>query len=72
LIRHLAPAVQWCRGYSTQEDKSSIAAQRRIQTLGVVQFRELLKWCVVMGVDDGCEPEPEEIQAIIAEGMRRR
>lgn len=23
---------------------------------------ELLKWGVMMGVDDGCEPEPEEVK----------
>lgn len=30
-----------------------------------------MKWGMVMGVDDGCEPEPEEIQAMIREDMNR-
>jgi hypothetical protein len=28
-----------------------------------MQFLELLKWGMLMGVDDGCEPTPEEVAA---------
>lgn len=59
------------RGYSTDEDKGAIAGQSRVKSISLAQFRELLKWGVVMGVDDGCEPEPHEVQQMIADANSR-
>lgn len=65
------PLVHVCRGYSTAEDVAAVAAQQRVKSITLAQFQELLKWGVVMGVDDGCEPEPEEVQAMIADTNAR-
>jgi hypothetical protein len=56
-----------CRGYSTDEDKQEVARNDPlIKSINLNQFAELLKWGVVMGVDDGCEPEAEEVRAGVA------
>jgi len=34
-----------------------------VNALSLADFCELLKWGIIMGVDDGCEPTPEEVQA---------
>ena len=61
-----------CRGYSTEEHKSQVAETAPlIRTINLKQFEELLKWGMLSGVDDGCEPEEEEKRAAIAEANRR-
>ena len=48
-------------GYCTPED---LAAQPPgVRRLRLPEFCELLRWGVVMGVDDGCEPTEEEVLA---------
>jgi hypothetical protein len=37
-----------------------------IKVLNRTAFLELLKWGILMGVDDGCEPTPEEVAAGVA------
>lgn len=34
-----------------------------VRPLGLKQMCELLRWGIVSGVDDGCEPTPEEVLA---------
>jgi len=34
-----------------------------VKRLQLDQFLELLKWGIVMGVDDGCAPTAEEVAA---------
>eukprot|EP00884_Botryococcus_braunii_P013540 jgi/Botrbrau1/22187/Bobra.168_1s0019.1 len=50
-------------GYSTPEEKEEASKSKRVRNLGLNQFTELLKWGILMGVDDGCEPEMHEILA---------
>lgn len=44
----------WCghgrRGYSTPEEKKEASQSKRIRTIGLHQFTELLKWGILMGV----------------------
>ncbi|KAF8063748.1 hypothetical protein HT031_003605 [Scenedesmus sp. PABB004] len=47
-------------GYNTAAERAAAAAAPGIRLLSRPAFLELLKWGVVMGVDDGCEPTPEE------------
>jgi hypothetical protein len=57
------------RGYSTEADRAEAragGARARIVPLRLPEFHELLKWGVLMGVDDGCEPEVEELAAATA------
>ena len=37
-----------------------------IKVLSRPAFLELLKWGILMGVDDGCEPTVEEVAAGVA------
>lgn len=50
-------------GYNTAEERAAAAALPGVRLLSRPQFCELLKWGVVMEVDDGCEPTPEEVEA---------
>uniref|UniRef100_A0A7S1X9G1 Uncharacterized protein n=1 Tax=Tetraselmis chuii TaxID=63592 RepID=A0A7S1X9G1_9CHLO len=47
-------------GYNTEEERQAARANG-ITVLSLEQCCELIKWGVVMGVDDGCEPEADEI-----------
>ncbi|PSC70318.1 hypothetical protein C2E20_6217 [Micractinium conductrix] len=50
-------------GYNTPEERAAAAALPGVRLLSRPQFLELLKWGVVMEVDDGCEPTQEEAEA---------
>lgn len=50
-------------GYCTAEERAAAAALPGIRVISRVQFLELLKFGVIMGVDDGCEPTAEEVEA---------
>lgn len=50
-------------GYCTDDERALAAALPGVRPLTLPQFRELLRWGVVMGVDDGCEPTAEEAAA---------
>lgn len=52
-----------CRGYNTAAERKQAKATPGIRLLSRPQFLEVLKWGVVMGVDDGCEPTAEEVAA---------
>lgn len=52
-------------GYCTPEEKDEARGIEGVRRLGLEEFTELLKWGIVMGVHDGCEPTPEEV----AEGV---
>jgi len=54
-------------GYCTDEERSRAATTPGIVLLQRPQFFELMKWGVLMGVDDGCEPTPQEV----VEGVHR-
>lgn len=41
------------------------------QVLSLPQMLELLKWGLVSGVDDGCEPTPDEVSAEAARTVYR-
>ena len=78
--RHSRPA-SWARrsllcdrrGYSTEEQKQEAArAAPLIKSITLKQFEELLKWGMLSGVDDGCEPEEEEKRAATAAANARR
>lgn len=47
-------------GYNTAEERAAAAALPGVTVLRLPQMLELLRWGVVMGVDDGCEPTAEE------------
>ena len=55
-------------GYSTEAERAAVArgALPGVRPLGLPQFCELLRWGVVMGVDDGCEPTAEEVEQGVA------
>ncbi|GAB4817350.1 hypothetical protein N2152v2_004396 [Parachlorella kessleri] len=61
-------------GYSTEAERTAVAqgALPGVRPLGLPQFCELLRWGVVMGVDDGCEPTAEEVEQGVAGSARRR
>lgn len=49
--------------WSYQDDeRRNRAKESGAKVLDLKDFVELMKWGVVMGVDDGCEPTPEEVQ----------
>jgi len=48
------------RGYNTDAERAEAEASG-IRVLSLESFVEFLTWGVIMGVDDGCEPEPDEI-----------
>ena len=50
-------------GYNTEEERAAAAALPGVRRLTLPQFCELLTWGCVSGVDDGCEPTPEEVEA---------
>ena len=50
-------------GYCTDGERASAAELPGVRPLALPQFLELLRWGVVMGVDDGCEPTAEEAAA---------
>lgn len=52
-----------CRGYCTREEREAAKRVAGVRVIGVGQFCELLRFGLMMGVDDGCEPTPEEVQA---------
>lgn len=54
-----------------QPASSNSKTAKEVLKLDLHHFHELMKWGMVMGVDDGCEPQPYEIQAMIEEDMRR-
>ncbi|GBF99414.1 hypothetical protein Rsub_12246 [Raphidocelis subcapitata] len=49
-------------GYCTEEEKAEAAALPGVRRLALRDFLELLKWGLVAGVDDGCEPTEEEVR----------
>lgn len=56
----------FCRGYNTQAEKAAARKAPGIRILSRTAFVELLKWGILMGVDDGCEPTAEEVAAGVA------
>lgn len=50
-------------GYVTAAELAEAKRLSRIKVLQLKQLQELLKWGMVMGVDDGCEPTAEEVAA---------
>lgn len=61
LRRYKLYLADW--GYCTEEEKEEARRREGVSVLSLKQFLELLKWGLVMGVDDGCEPTPEEVRA---------
>lgn len=53
----------FCRGYNTAAERKAAKSTPGITVLSRPAFVELLKWGILMGVDDGCEPTPEEVAA---------
>ena len=74
--RTACPSLLSCRyqlyladwGYCSAADLAAAAALPGVRRLSLPGFLELLRWGVVMGVDDGCEPTPEEVEAAAREG----
>lgn len=56
-------AVALCRGYNTAAERAAAKSTPGIRVLSRTAFIELLKWGILMGVDDGCEPTAEEVAA---------
>lgn len=56
------------RRYSTEEEREVVAGGGvpGVKSLGLAQMCELLRWGIVMGVDDGCEPTAEEVEEGVA------
>eukprot|EP00879_Flechtneria_rotunda_P030245 GHRR01032853.1.p1 GENE.GHRR01032853.1~~GHRR01032853.1.p1 ORF type:complete len:143 (+),score=45.70 GHRR01032853.1:360-788(+) len=59
-------------GYNTAAERKAAKSAPGIKLLTRSSFIELLKWGVVMGVDDGCEPTPEEVAAGVAYKLPRQ
>eukprot|EP00775_Hariotina_reticulata_P003709 gene3709-3972_t len=53
-------------GYNTAAERQAARGMTGIRVLSRPAFIELLKWGIVMGVDDGCEPTAEEVAAALA------
>lgn len=52
-------------GYNTPQERAAAAALPGVRLLTRPQFCELLRWGVVMEVDDGCEPTREEAEEMV-------
>ncbi|KAI3426337.1 hypothetical protein D9Q98_008710 [Chlorella vulgaris] len=50
-------------GYNTPEERQAAAQLPGVRLLALPEFCELLRWGIVMRVDDGCEPTAEEVAA---------
>lgn len=50
-------------GYNTPEERQAAAQLPGVRLLALPEFCELLRWGIVMRVDDGCEPTAEEVVA---------
>lgn len=48
-------------GYSTDEERAAAQADGDVTSLSLDAFCEFLRWGLVMGVDDGCEPTAAEV-----------
>ena len=61
-------------GYNTPEERERAAAGQLpgVRVITLPQFCELLRWGVISGVDDGCEPTREEAVAAVTEGRALR
>lgn len=57
-------------GYNTAAERAAAKAAPGIRVLSRAAFIELLKWGILMGVDDGCEPTPEEVAAGVQQSRR--
>ncbi len=42
------------RGYSTEQEKAAAAQLAGVRSITLAQGVELLRWGILMGVDDGC------------------
>ena len=51
------------RGYNTNDERQAARRMPGVQLISISQFIELLTWGIVMGVDDGCEPDADEVLA---------
>lgn len=61
LARHCSYSLYLAAwGYNTAEERAAAARLPGVRVLRLPQMLELLRWGVVMGVDDGCEPTAEE------------
>lgn len=49
-------------GYATDEERAAAAADAAVTPLTLDGFCEFLRWGLVMGVDDGCEPTAAEVE----------
>jgi phosphoglycolate phosphatase-like HAD superfamily hydrolase len=50
-------------GYATEAERRAARADPAVTPLTLDAFCEFLRWGLVMGVDDGCEPSAEEVEA---------
>ncbi|KAI8467749.1 MAG: hypothetical protein J3K34DRAFT_429434 [Monoraphidium minutum] len=53
-------------GYCTPAELEEVEGLEGVRRLGLADFLELLKWGIVMGVHDGCEPTAEEVAQGVA------
>eukprot|EP00878_Enallax_costatus_P025300 GHUV01027065.1.p1 GENE.GHUV01027065.1~~GHUV01027065.1.p1 ORF type:complete len:226 (+),score=38.23 GHUV01027065.1:1234-1911(+) len=53
-------------GYNTKAERAAARKTPGIRVISRTAFIELLKWGILMGVDDGCEPTADEVAAGIA------
>jgi hypothetical protein len=59
-------------GYCTPDEVESARGVQGVTVLGLKHFTELLRWGLVAGVGDGCEPTDEEVAAGVDGGAGRR
>jgi len=53
-------------GYAAAQEKKAALDDSSVTCLTLEAFTELLRWGLVMGVDDGCEPSREEVARGVA------
>ncbi|KAK9914914.1 hypothetical protein WJX75_002260 [Coccomyxa subellipsoidea] len=53
-------------GYNTEEERQEASYLPGIKVMTLAQCGELLKWGIIMEVDDGCEPSQAEVIAGVA------
>eukprot|EP01026_Neomeris_dumetosa_P011087 TRINITY_DN14042_c2_g2_i2.p1 TRINITY_DN14042_c2_g2~~TRINITY_DN14042_c2_g2_i2.p1 ORF type:complete len:340 (+),score=44.47 TRINITY_DN14042_c2_g2_i2:344-1363(+) len=64
--------AEW--GYMSPLDKQRVEqglSDKGIVSLSLTNFLELLKWGILMGVDDGCEPTKQEVEAGVTQDLQR-
>ena len=46
-----------CRGYNTEAERAAALELQGVRSITLAPFNELIKFGILMGVDDGCQDD---------------